>query len=62
MYTETYWETIKEMGCRTPTRWEFLKMWFTQAPREGQEEAHVVAWNHILAYVHEAATAGGWAN
>ncbi|EIM90557.1 uncharacterized protein STEHIDRAFT_107339 [Stereum hirsutum FP-91666 SS1] len=45
----TYWETIKEMGCRTPTRWEFLKMWFTQAPREGQEEAHVVAWNHILA-------------
>ncbi|KII90999.1 glycosyltransferase family 2 protein [Plicaturopsis crispa FD-325 SS-3] len=62
MYTEKYWETIKSMDVRTPTRWEFFKMWFTQAPREGQHEAHEIAWNHVLAYVHKAATEGGWAN
>ncbi len=37
-------------------------MWFTQEPRAGQAVAHEIAWNHMLNYLHERATAERWAD
>lgn len=62
MYTEMYWQTIKELGVAAPTRWEYFKMWFSQAPRDGQGAAHEKAWNHTLDYLHQRSEAEGWKN
>ncbi|KAH9943756.1 hypothetical protein B0H21DRAFT_865057 [Amylocystis lapponica] len=52
MYKEKYWQTINAMDHPPLTRWQYFKMWLTQDPRPGQQEAHEVAWNHILNYIH----------
>ncbi|TFY62249.1 hypothetical protein EVJ58_g3977 [Rhodofomes roseus] len=60
MYKEKYWEHINSLGHTPLTRWQFFKMWLTQDPRPGQAEAHEVAWNYTLNYVHQKAEEGRW--
>ncbi|EPQ58858.1 hypothetical protein GLOTRDRAFT_28815, partial [Gloeophyllum trabeum ATCC 11539] len=60
MYKEKYWEAIKTLGYANPTRWQYFKMWFTQAPRPGQEVAHEVAWSHVLDYLYTRSTIENW--
>ncbi|TFK46994.1 hypothetical protein OE88DRAFT_1637266, partial [Heliocybe sulcata] len=60
MYKEKYWETIKILGYPAPTRWQYVKMWFTQEPRPGQEVAHETAWNHVLNYLYTRSSLEGW--
>ncbi|KAI0920514.1 hypothetical protein AcW1_002236 [Taiwanofungus camphoratus] len=62
MYKEKYWETIKALNHPPLTRWQYFKMWLTQAPRPGQGEAHQVAWSYILNYLHTKATEERWAD
>ncbi|KZT68090.1 glycosyltransferase family 2 protein [Daedalea quercina L-15889] len=60
MYKEKYWEHISSLDHKPLTRWEYFKMWLTNAPRPGQHEAHEVAWNYMLNYVHQQAEEGRW--
>ncbi|KAH9921115.1 uncharacterized protein B0H18DRAFT_880478 [Fomitopsis serialis] len=60
MYKEKYWEHINSLGHKPLTRWEFFKMWLTQDHRPGQDEAHEVAWNYMLNYVHKKAEEENW--
>ncbi|KZT03310.1 glycosyltransferase family 2 protein [Laetiporus sulphureus 93-53] len=62
MYKEKYWEHMNSLAHPPLTRWEHVKMWFTQKSRPGQQEAHEVAWNHMLNYVHSKATEERWAD
>ncbi|KAI0702366.1 nucleotide-diphospho-sugar transferase [Cerioporus squamosus] len=62
LYKQKYWETIEALGVAPPTKWQRFRMWFTQEPRAGQDVAHEVAWNHMLNYLHERATAERWAD
>ena len=60
MYKEKYWEHINSLGHKPLTRWDFFRMWLTQEPRPGQQEAHEVAWNYMLNYVHQRAEEERW--
>ncbi|OCH90845.1 hypothetical protein OBBRIDRAFT_834658 [Obba rivulosa] len=62
MYKEKYWEVMNSLGHPPLTRWQTFKSWLTQAPRPGQDEAHEVAWNYTLNYLHAKATAERWAD
>ncbi|EED81477.1 predicted protein [Postia placenta Mad-698-R] len=60
MYKEKYWEHMNTLGHPKLSRWEYFKMWLTQKTRPGQAEAHEVAWNHMLNYLHAKATEERW--
>ena len=60
MYKEKYWEHMNSLGYKPLTRWQYFKMWLSQAPRPGQQESHEVAWNYMLNYVHQRAEEERW--
>ncbi|EMD35123.1 glycosyltransferase family 2 protein [Gelatoporia subvermispora B] len=62
MYKEKYHEVLNSLGHPPLTRWQQFKMWLTQEPRPGQAEAHEVAWNYMLNYLHAKATAERWSD